>query len=330
VKKLKEKVYRLLPVLGLSLFVAIVWRVGPFNIVTVFRSIDLYYLALTPFFLLVVILLKGLKWKLILSNFDISLPLKKACMMWAMGFSAGGVTPGRIGEVIRATYLNRDTGEPYGECLSTVAVDKILELISLIILFIPSALYLSMRSTVKFSLVGIAVLLSMIVMTLYLITNYEVMRKILNPLARIFIRSHHRESLEQHFSKFFRGIEKLRLKRQDWILPGFLAILTWLVIFLHMYTLAASLKMDVSPCSMFILLPTIQFVAILPISLSGIGPRDAAAILLFSAMGISKDTAVAWSILCVVAGLWSFVFVGWLLMMTSYPMGRHIERPDQS
>ena len=79
--------------------------------------------------------------------------------------------------------------------------------------------------------------------------------------------------------------------------------------------------MNISLYFMFMFLPTIIFVSILPVSISGIGTRDAASVLIFSLVGVPKDLAVAWSVLCIVAGLWSFVFIGWLLML-KYPLGK--------
>ena len=96
-----------------------------------------------------------------------------------------------------------------------------------------------------------------------------------------------------------------------------LTIFIWLVLFLHLYTLALSRRLDISLYFMFMFLPTIIFVSILPASISGVGIKDTALALIFSLVGVT----VAWLVLCLVSGLWSFVVIGWFLML-KYPLGK--------
>ena len=95
-----------------------------------------------------------------------------------------------------------------------------------------------------------------------------------------------------------------------------LTVLAWSVCFIQYYFLALALGLNLNYFSIFFVVPILFLVSLIPISISGIGTRDAAAILVLSSFGISPELAIAFSLGILIENyiLAVFGFVIWLRM----------------
>ena len=118
----------LLPLFGLTLFVFIVWRTGPAEIIAVFRAAEPGRLGIAAALIAVILFIRGLRWSLLLKVAGIDYPLLKATAVWTIGFSAASVTPAKAGDAIRAFYIIEDTGRSFGEAFFTVFVERLFDL----------------------------------------------------------------------------------------------------------------------------------------------------------------------------------------------------------
>ena len=99
------RIIKVLPLFGVILFSAILWNMDWERIYQTFLSINPVFIFLAILLQIPIIGMKATKWKLLMRPYSVSFPLPKAFIAWLVGFSAGIITPGRMGDLIRSYYL---------------------------------------------------------------------------------------------------------------------------------------------------------------------------------------------------------------------------------
>jgi glycosyltransferase 2 family protein len=72
--------------------------------------------------------LKVVRWDVILRTRGIHYPQRRAWASFLTSLYVGLLTPGRLGDVLRAQYLRHDLGVPYAEGIASVVVDRLCDL----------------------------------------------------------------------------------------------------------------------------------------------------------------------------------------------------------
>ena len=313
-----HNILKFLPIIGILLYAYVIWRTGVGNIVKAFSGIKVIYIITVPLFLFSIILLKGLKWKLILNQYGQDFSYKNACMTWCIGAFAGGFTPGQAGEAIKALYVKKaNPDKTFGECLSTIVSDKIIEIYSLMAIVIVSSILLINRLSKNPLYIPFIVITCLILVVFYALTDYKVyifLGRLFRPIIKFIIPYRYRENLKINLERFLSGIWELRNKKRILLRLWLIAIFTWLILFLNLYILALSLSLNISLLYTMLISPIINFASIIPVSISGLGTRDVTTIFFFNEIGLGKESAVAWSMLNLAAG-WTFSLVGWIISL---------------
>jgi len=313
-----NNILKFLPILGIFLYAYIIWKTGIGEIIKAFNGIKVIYIITVPFFVLIIILLKGLKWKLILNQYGQKFSYKDACMTWCIGAFAGGFTPGQAGEAVKALYVKKaNPDKSFSECLSTIVSDKIIEIYSLMALAIISALFLLNRLSENLLYIPVIVIACLILVVFYALTEYKVyifLGKLFHPIMRFIIPHRYRDTLKVSLERFLSGIWELKNEKRTLLILWFIAIFTWFILFINLYLLALSLSLNISLFYMMLISPIISFASILPISIAGLGTRDATAIFFFNEIGLGSESAVAWSMLNLATG-WILSLIGWIISL---------------
>ena len=107
-----------------------------------------------------------------------------------------------------------------------------------------------------------------------------------------------KNSLISFYEDFLFGIRKLNIN--NGILVFILTICSWLLYFELMHLLALSLQIKISYLYVGTCVSISALVAMIPVSIFGIGTRDATLIILFSHINLSKESAVSFSVMFLV------------------------------
>lgn len=118
----------LVRLIGLCLLGLVLWRVDIQTTIRIFKNInlDVVWVVLALHFLLV--LVKTVRWWGLMWSQGIRYSLYKAYLAYLGSAFIGLVTPGRLGEFIRAFHLCQDMGISKGRAFSSVLVDRIFDL----------------------------------------------------------------------------------------------------------------------------------------------------------------------------------------------------------
>ena len=282
---------KLLPIIGIILFIYIIINVGIDKILNAFTIIPFYFFiyATIPYFLRLI--LTSYKWKYIAKKqkMDFSLPFLMKINMISNFYR--NVTPGGFGGYIRIFYLRKKSKSSLEKCL----VNMLLDIVT--------------GSTSGFFLASIGAIFFMDVLPgvffiffVYLILNATALvvfikkrsgSKLLNIFIRPLIPKKYKEKIDKTFESFYEDIPRLK----DLSLPYIIEFFIWLVLALQVYIIAQPFSLGI-PFHEFFLIHTISSAAImiLPITVSGLGIREGAFVILLSAYGIAPEIAVVISL----------------------------------
>jgi glycosyltransferase 2 family protein len=261
-------------------------------ILKVIKSADigLLLVACAVFFLTYVFCL--FRWEMLLRAADIKLPLKRVIFSFAGGTFFNLFLPSTIGgDLIRSLDLSAHTKKPK-EIVATVLMDRLSGYIGLVVVAL-LAVFLGWRFLDdKSVLVTVFVVAGILVAILLAFFNTFLYTKINGLLTTLrlgkageLIRNLHQEIHR------FRGHKKVIVKNV------LLSVLIQTISPIITYIIAVSLGIQVNIIYFFIFLPVIGAITLLPISLGGLGLRDATTIFFFAKIGVSKDLAFAMSLL---------------------------------
>ncbi len=219
--------------------------------------------------------------------------------MYCSGLFIGVMTPGRIGELSKALYLNKD-GYPMDKSLVSPVVDRLTDFIFLLAFSLIGSLFFvsifSKQILILFS--GIIVFIGVFFL------SYK------NGLLQWVFK----KIFDQHFNyrDFIADIKNFSFK--NYVVIFSITILSWLSYYFMTYLLSKSLNLDIPFLYLSIVVTVTGLITLLPVSVSGIGTRDAALIILLAPFSIAKENAIVFSALILFMSLFTCLigFLCWI------------------
>jgi len=278
--------------LGIPAFAWILYTLDLTKLLDSLQSINLSYLIFVILIFFPIILLKTLRWSAILKMRSIALPLSGLYSAYMSSFSAGGVTPGRFGEMLKFSYV-KDAGYGLGVSLSSAFSDRMWD--AVILLFIglmglPFIYPLSSGQMAVNTAVILFLVLSIFIVTLYRNSAYRLLSRLISRL----IPEKYRKKLEGEGKDFIQTLLPKSLNEFFNLLSY--TFLSWILYAFRFFILAKALGMSINFIDLSLIISISGLLALLPITILGIGTRDAALILLLKPFGISAEEAVALSL----------------------------------
>lgn len=279
-----------LKLIGAILLIVLLRKVDISLIVSRIRSGNLYFLCAAVFFQVIVIFIRVMRWRYILKILKVRVCFYNALKAFWSGLYLAAITPGKLGEISRAYFIVEDSPSIARPMLS-VFIDRLADAISLLLFgILASYFYLNELGQLNKLLIFLLVGSGLSIVLIFLKRNmfYIFFRKI----AHKFVSKEKiplRENLDFHFLEGW--------KINNCILLFSFILLGWLVFFFGWWLLAKALYIKISFLKIMLTISIATIVSILPISIGGLGTRDAAVVFIFSKMGIMKDAALSFSLL---------------------------------
>lgn len=121
-------------------FICIYWSFSNFqfdNFIYHIKSIDYYLFILASLFLLISVLIRSIRWRLLFKDEEIkNLNLFELFKNEMIGYFGNNIFPLRLGDVLRASKISVNTKMNQSYLLGTIAAERILDIVSLFILFL--------------------------------------------------------------------------------------------------------------------------------------------------------------------------------------------------
>jgi glycosyltransferase 2 family protein len=288
--------------LGLLAFAFLLWYVGPRNLFQALADTNPSYLLVALVLNLPLIALKTCRWRLLLGAAGISLPWMTAARAYAAGIFIGCLTPGRMGEFIKAAYVAQSSGEATGKALPSVVIDRLYDLYFLLVLGLIGLFHYSLVDD-KASLLTFALLAGLLFALPVLISTPRLGHWLRQSPAIARLKASWRETLLEIHGQ-------LATLTTATLVRGFgLTACAFLVFFFQCQLGAWGVGVKLPFSDLVLVMSITNFLTFLPVSISGIGVRDASLIILLARFGIGQTQAVAFSLAILV-----IFYVGGILL----------------
>lgn len=256
----------------------------------VVKSVHLAPLLLAVALNIVPLYLKALRWSLQLRTRGIDYPTKKAFVSLGASLYLAMLTPGRVGDVVRVQYLKHEAKVPYAEGLASIVLDRLMDLyvlagfVSVAVAHYGTKLDERLR-VVSWIMVGATVVLPLA----FFIPGLA---------ERALHVVYKRMSKEASDSGWPRFLEGVRSAARGAIIPCLLLTLAaFATTYLQGWLAARAMGLDLSLYECTCLIAVQSFMGLLPISVSGVGVREAFYAAIFPALGFTAEQGTAFGLL---------------------------------
>lgn len=269
-----------------GLLYAVLSKAGIGRVLSLIINIDPLFFMFAVFIYIGALFVASMRWKLLLPD---KFSLKKLFPLYLLGSFFNTFLPGLVGgDAVKIYYLYKETGQG-AQSLASVFMDRYIGYITLMLVgLIAFPLGLKyFRGTWIEWLLPLIVLVFMLLSFIILGLRLGKRVKFLNDIYSYF--------------------HTYRKKQGVIVKTILLSIVVQASIIYSVYILSRGLGQQIPVFIFFLFIPIIVTVAAIPISISGIGVREAAFTLLMGSIGVSPDTATAisfaWFLTFVVGGL---------------------------
>jgi len=308
-------VNRSIRLLGVVLLLIILIKTDLSKVWDHISRVNLLYLLYVYLVSFAVIFCRAVRWKSLLESAKIKLSLYYCFMYYYIGVFLRAFTPGSIGDFIKVFYLTQRK-EEFGKSFSTCVVDRLADFIALVLLGILGLFFVDEFGLAVPKWTILAVIVVGIVIFAGLVKQKKILGSILLVLYKKLVPGRFKEKIKMTYTGFIGHIKSLTPRLM--IIALFWTTLSWLVYVYQMHFLAGILGIPISFFHIVIVMSYTNFVLLIPVTIAGIGTRDATLIALFGLLGFGWEQALSFSLLVFSTNLFAGI-VG-SLMWSVYPV----------
>jgi uncharacterized protein (TIRG00374 family) len=288
--------------ISLALLIFLFRQVDTASLLETLRNSDKPKLVIAFLAFSLVYILCFVRWEMLLKAAQINIPFRRVLISACGGIFFNLFLPSTIGgDLVRTIDLAMHTKRPR-EVVATVLLDRLSGYVGLVILAV-IAVIIGHRyirdASVLFMVAVITAILIVILLVLFNSRIYSKVNNILRPRGKreahgvVSVLSRLRGSLKNLHSEMhiFRNYKKVIVYN---LILSFAVQLVFPLIF---YLIALSLGVRLNIIYFLVFLPIIGAITLIPISIGGLGLRDATTIYFFAKVGLSKDLSFAMSLL---------------------------------
>lgn len=258
---------------AVAIVAVIVWKIGPQPFAAAVVAVDLHLLVIALALSLVFLCGRSIKWMLVVRTEVPDLSLKESATSLVGGMALGMITPGRAGEISRLIFLQRGDRVSLGGLL---AVDRLFDLLTVCVFGLLAAALLTRR---PYNAVA------MVVAGMCVAGVYG-----LRPSSRWVMRRIGRLPGRRTAERLVAGLDHLDRRRINsiWIT----SVLATAVSYVQFYILLGSFT-EVPFLGATLTFSLVILSNLLPITIGGIGVREAVAAVVLHGFGVPEAAAVS-------------------------------------
>ncbi len=279
---------RLLSLFGLVLFAAILAKTGPAKIAEALRGADLVAFATALGLVALMAITKTWRWSLLLRDAGLSAPYASVLRYFLVGNFLGLATPGRVGDFVKAFYFAGRGGNSFARASATIFVDRVLD--TLVLVLLAAAILLrERRLDVLLPVIALAAFLAL------LAAKRRVGERLLRRVFTAVAPGGRGERVGDEFAAFYAQTAAL-LTRRRLTLPLAAAFLAYAFLVAGVSRIAAGLHLDLPLAFVAASVILAIFASLVPISIAGLGSREAVLIACFAQRDLPAEAAVSLSL----------------------------------
>lgn len=239
------------------------------------------YLALAALTYALTFLILSWRWRMILHTLGADLPIAQAYQAFAGGMIISDLTPGRIGELSRPLLVRDKIDLSNG--VPSVIIDRYADILTTFILGLSGMLIIAECSS--YLLLAIFAILILIAFSLAFWFKRSLIIKQLNKLGSPRINE-----ITCNLDDALCGVKDIKgLLLKAVLLTGF----AWITHALRVALIAKSVGFDVPIQMLFLLQPLVSALALIPITISGLGLVEGGMTALLAGLGVPAAAGIS-------------------------------------
>ncbi|HEY4116917.1 MAG TPA: lysylphosphatidylglycerol synthase transmembrane domain-containing protein [Byssovorax sp.] len=269
---------------------------------------------------LVNIHLKVVRWDVLLATRGIRYPKRRAWGAFLTSLYVGMLTPGRVGDALRAQYLRHDLDVPYAEGIASIVMDRLCDLYVLAAFVAYAAVRYAPVLAGKLAWITWAGVAGVVALPLLLVVPGVADRALALAWKKV-ARGESADGLP-------RFLEALRANVGRSLLVTIpLTVATFLVNYVQGWLIARAIGLDLALVDVACLLSITSLLGLLPVSVSGVGVRELFFALIFPFLGLPAASGVSFGLLVFFVIYLVIVAIGFISWQIAPPPSGS-RRPD--
>lgn len=296
IKKIKKNWYHFI---GILIFLYIIfYKIDFLKIKKIILSANYNFIILGIVLTFIMLLIQAWRWNYLKKIQNINYSFKDSFLIYGSGIYFGTITPGRLGDLIKILYL-KEGGHSTGKSAVSVIIDRLADLIFLLAVGYFSMFFFAKLFISEIIIITVIILL-IFVAILFLKSN--LLKNLINKLFSLFVPEKYKQLIVLNLKDLTTEFKTYRLK--NYFVIFILTALAWLLYYLQVFFLAKSIDLGDITFSYLAMSVTIAaIVTLLPISIYGLGTRDAALLFLLSLININPEKTITFSMLILFVSL---------------------------
>lgn len=296
IKNIKKNWYHFI---GLLIFSYIIfYRIDFLKIKRIILSANYNFIILGIILTFIMLLIQAWRWNYLKKIQKINYSFKDSFLIYGSGIYFGTITPGRLGDLIKIIYL-KEGGHSTGKSAVSVIVDRSADL-----LFLLTVGYLSMFFFAQFfisEIIIITIIISLIILAIFVL-KINLFKNLINKLFSLFIPEKYKQLIVLNINDLITDFKTYRFK--NYMMLFVLTAIAWLLYYLQVFLLAKSINLgDVTFTYLAMSVTIAAIITLLPISIYGLGTRDATLLFLLSLISINPEKTITFSMLILFVSL---------------------------
>jgi len=319
-KKIIKRYYFLI---GLIILAIIFSQLNFADLLKSFQKINYYLLALGISLVIPSVLIKSWRWNYLKKSQGIKYQLLDSFLIYNVGFLLGGVTPSQVGELAKVYYLKKG-GLSYGKATVSIIIDRVFDIFYFLIFGYLGIIFVLKDLRNEINLFYFISLILLLIIIIILKLGWHKM--LFNKIFCYFVPENYQKKLHLNFNDFISDLKLLTLK--NYFIAFLITVLAWLLYYLQMEIFALSLGLEIPIINLAVAVTITGLVSLLPISILGIGTREATLILLLQPFYSNISIIIIFSQLILVANLVGYLLgaVSWLFLPFSLKTIKNYEK----
>lgn len=234
--------------------------------------------------------LRAYRWYYLLRVQQIECRFRDVALYYTASMYIGLLTPGRVGEISKALYLKTNNVTSFSRAMPSVLIDRILDAY---VLFSCSILIIwisDLNADVYISNTHIYAIAALLIVLLLSPKLVEVAVQKLGAKIQKHIGLDATIMADEFVQAF-----KLLL-RPHLIVAALLTLAHYTIYFFQTYLIANAMGMDIDVYAAFKVVSVATLIGFIPVTIAGLGTRDAVFLFLFESAGVAKSLGLSFAI----------------------------------
>lgn len=233
-----------------------------------------------------------------------SIPTKTMFPIVAIGYAGNNIYPARAGEVLRAVVLKRKEGVSISASLATIIVERVFDgVVMLAFIFLNLSELASLSGDIKIiasltiqdvALWGSVAFLGALVVFLAAAMAPQPTQRLVDWAITRFVPSKYRERILGFSQRFLDGLEALRSPGEA-LMVFFTSVVIWLLETVKYWFVMHAFGFSVSFFALMLMNGVVNLATTIPSAPGYAGTFDLPGIIILTAYGVVKETAVSYT-----------------------------------